>query len=72
MTSRTIIIELRVDYMDEEKHMLMKKVCGRAANKILSQAMLLQEKRPPQIAVHSNDYMHGTETIKAEDYENDE
>ena len=66
MAQRTYKIELKID-VPPEKHDVMRVAAREAAKHLLAMAMLVSEKRPPQIAVHSNDYFEGTEVIAMDD-----
>ena len=52
---RTYSIALRADFVDPEKYELMMEAVRRAAREILATAVMLQDKRPPQVALQSGD-----------------
>lgn len=60
---RTITIELRVDYDTKEKEDIIMIAAKRAANHLWTQALLIKDKRQPQIALMSGDMFTATEEI---------
>lgn len=52
---RTYTIELRVDFTDEEKYDTMLEMARTQAREFLSMAMLLKDKREPQISLECGD-----------------
>jgi hypothetical protein len=50
-SSRKWRIELKVDFDDEAKHPLIQKAVVRKAKELLATAMLLRDRRDPQVAV---------------------
>ncbi len=66
-TMKTFTIELRVDYSDEEKNDVIKEAIKVAAKHVYTTALLISEKRKPQVAVHSSDFFAGTEEIELAD-----
>lgn len=55
MAIRTYTIELRVDFEDEEKYDAMTEVAREAARSMVTMAMLLKDKREPQIMLSAGD-----------------
>lgn len=60
---RTITIELRVDYDTKEKEEIIMIAAKRAANHLWTQALMIKDKRQPQIALMSGDMFTATEEI---------
>lgn len=52
---RTYTIELRADFMDDEKHDILLSAVREAARTMLATALLLKDKRDPQIALQTGD-----------------
>lgn len=52
---KTYTIELRADYVDEEKHDVLLEAVREAARVMLSTAMMLKDKRDPQIMLQAGD-----------------
>ncbi len=67
MTLRTYKIELRVDFDVEGKGEMMLETVKMAARHLISTAMLVGEKRKPQIMIESGDMFSPTEEIMLED-----
>lgn len=65
-------IELAVDYDDDDKLEILRNTVKIAAKQMLTTAMLISDKRKPQIAVESDDMFEGTETISLIDDNPDE
>lgn len=60
---RQFTIELRVDYADQEKNEAMRKALQQAARHVYATATLLADGVKPQIAIFSDDFFTGHETI---------
>ena len=52
---RTYTIELRADFVDEDKHDILLEAVREAARTILTTAMMLKDKREPQIMLQTGD-----------------
>jgi hypothetical protein len=52
---RTYTIELRADFVDAEKYDLLMTAVRQAAREVLTTAVMLQDKRPPQVSLQSGD-----------------
>lgn len=52
---RTYTIELRADFQDDEKHDILLEAVREAARTMLTTAMMLKDKRDPQIALQAGD-----------------
>jgi len=73
MALETFTIELRVDFNDASKNELVVQAMRMAAKHVLTTAMLLQDKRPPQIALMtSNLFERDREISLADDIPADE
>ena len=64
---RTFKIELRVDDADKEKVKLIEQAAKVAAKHLLTTALLLADKRKPQIVLHSDDLFATEEEISLAD-----
>lgn len=60
---RTYTIELRADFQDEEKHDILLTAVREAAQTMLTTAMMLKDKRDPQISLQSGDMFVRNEDI---------
>lgn len=72
---RTYTIELRADFVDDSKYDLLAIAAREMARQLLSTALLLKDKRDPQIAYSSGDMFSrdkDLEIITAEDLERGE
>lgn len=70
---RTYKIELRVDFLDKDKFKHLEAAAKTAAKHLYTQALLLQDKRAPQIALEGSDFFSSTEEISlADDIPQDE
>ena len=70
---RTYTIELKADFQDEDKHDVLLQVAREKARELLSMALLLKDKREPQIAFQTGDMFERNkdlEIITADDLEN--
>jgi hypothetical protein len=67
MSAKTFEVEIIVDFIDESKNEIMKDLIRVAAKQLLTQAMLLQDKRPPQIKVSSGDHFESSTEIMLAD-----
>jgi hypothetical protein len=65
-------IEIAVDYDSDEKLEILRETVRQCAKQILTAAVLISDKRKPQIAVESDDMFEGTETISLIDDNPDE
>ena len=61
---KTYKLELKVDFQDEDKYKIIEQQLERAAREILAVAVIIQEKRKPQIALHSEDFFKGNEELE--------
>lgn len=52
---RTYTIELRADFVDPEKYDLLMQMMREKAREIMAVAILMQDKRKPQISLQSGD-----------------
>lgn len=69
---RTFTIELRVSHDTPERDELMRKAVRDAARNLFTVASMIQEKRKPAIAAHSNDYFEGEKEIMLDDSEDED
>lgn len=60
---RTYTVELRADFVDEEKHDILLSAVREAARTMLATAMLLKDKRDPQIALQTGDMFQKNDDI---------
>lgn len=60
---RTYTIELRVDFSEKENYELLLTSVREAAKGMLTTAVLLSDKRKPQIALQTGDLFEGNEDI---------
>jgi hypothetical protein len=67
MASETITIEIRFDHADRSKDELLTQVCRTAAKQILTTAMLLQDRRTPQIVLMSSNMFEREKEISLAD-----
>jgi hypothetical protein len=67
MSMRTYMIELRVDFEDKEKEEIMLTACKAAAKHVFTTAVLIADKRKPQIALQSGDHFAPAEDIMLAD-----
>ena len=63
MSQRQFTIELRVDYADEAKNVIMNTAMAQAARHVLATATLLKDGQDPTVAVFSEDFFIGKEDI---------
>ena len=63
MPQRQFTIELRVDYADEEKNVIMNMQLARQARHLLATATLLSDGQTPTIAAFSEDFFIGKAEI---------
>lgn len=62
----TITIELRVDFDTanaKEKNPMMLKMAQRSARELLTRAMMIQDRRAPQIMVSDGDFFSETKDV---------
>lgn len=52
-------ISLKVDFDDEKRYGLVLHMMRKAARQLLTQATLIQDSRPPQVAFESEDFFEG-------------
>lgn len=52
-------IELKVDFDDEKRYGMVLHMMRKAARQLLTQATLIQDSRPPQVAFTSDDFFEG-------------
>lgn len=52
---KTYTVELRADFVDDEKHDILLEAVREAARTMLTTAMMLKDKRDPQIALQAGD-----------------
>lgn len=52
---RTYTIELRADFQDDEKHDILLQAAREMARQLLATALMLKDKREPQISFSSGD-----------------
>lgn len=52
---RTITIELRVDFQENEKYDIVTEAARSSARELLTMALMLKDKREPQISLQSGD-----------------
>lgn len=66
---RTYSIELRVDFDDDvdNKKEVMNKAVRMAAKHLLGSALIISDKRKPEIVAQYDDFWVGTEKIELED-----
>jgi len=63
----TITIELRVDFdtaNQKEKNPVMLKIAQRCARELLTKAMMIQDRRAPQIMVSDGDFFSETKDVE--------
>lgn len=63
MARKTYRIELKLDVSDDNRHDAMLEVCKQYARDVLASAMLLQDGRPPSVALITDDTFTGSEEI---------
>ena len=61
---RTYTIELKIDFDDETKFTVVADHLKEQCRQTLAVCMMLAEKRPPQLAFHSQDFFHGNEDLE--------
>lgn len=61
---KTYTIELRADFVDEDKHDILLEAVREAARVMLTTAMMLKDKREPQIMLQAGDMFAKNEDIK--------
>lgn len=69
MATKTITIELRVDYDTPEKEALIVKAAKRAAKHLYTTALLVKDQRQPQIALSSGDMFTAKEELLLDEVE---
>jgi hypothetical protein len=63
-TMRTYTIELRVDYQDNEKYDIMLEAMRTMARDTMATALMLKDKRDPQVAFSSSDMFSKDESLE--------
>ena len=63
MSRKTYRIELKMDFNDDTRHEALISVAKQYARDLLASAMLLQDGRPPQVALITDDTFEGMEKI---------
>lgn len=63
MARKTYRIELKIDFNDDTRHEHLVAVCKQYARDLLASAMLLQDGRPPAVALITDDTFAGNEVI---------
>lgn len=61
---RTFLIEIRCDFQDDSKYDLMTTAAREAARGLLTHAILLKDKRDPNITLQSGDLFEGNKEIE--------
>ena len=64
---RTYTIELRADFLEEDKFKTIEAAAKVAAKHLFTTALLLQDKRKPEIALYGGDFFSSTEEIQLAD-----
>jgi hypothetical protein len=68
MPAKTFTIEIRTDHDTPDKDETMRLIARTTAKHLLTQALLLQDKRPPQVSLQSGDMFEAnTEVMLADD-----
>jgi len=67
MSLKKYIIEIAVDFTEEGKHEIIKAAARDAARTLLTQAMMMQDKRPPKVIIQSSDFFMGNDDLSLED-----
>lgn len=60
---KTYTVELRADFLEEDKHDILLQAVREAARTMLTTAMLLKDKREPQIALQTGDLFEGNKQV---------
>ena len=68
----TFTLELKVDVTSNEQREILNEALRTAAQMLFAQAAMLAQKRPPQIAVRSENSFAGVQELKLHDGENDD
>lgn len=63
----TVILELRVDFDDKSKEEVIKDAAKVAAKHLYTTALLIKDKRQPQIMLQAGDFLHPAEEIMLAD-----
>jgi hypothetical protein len=69
---RTFTIELRADYLDDDKFRVLETAMKQAAKHVYTTALLLQDKRKPEIALYGSDFFASRQEIELADDINEE
>lgn len=59
MAVKKFTVELQCEFSDEEKYMVIRNALREAARTVFTTALMMQERRKPAIAMHSNDFFEG-------------
>lgn len=61
---RTYVIELRADFVEEDKHDILLEAAREAARVMLATAMLLKDKRDPQVTLQTGDMFESNKDLE--------
>lgn len=61
---RTYTIELRADFIDESKHEILLGMAREKARELMTCAVLLKDKREPQVAFQTGDLFEGNKELE--------
>lgn len=64
---RTFTIELRADYLDDDKFRVLEMAMKAAAKHVYTTALLLQDKRKPEVALYGSDFFASRQEIELAD-----
>lgn len=64
---RTYTVELRADFIEDGKHDILLQAVREAARTMLATAMLLKDKRDPQIALQTGDMFETNKDLNVMD-----
>jgi hypothetical protein len=67
MSLKKYIIEIAVDFTEEGKHEIIKAATRDAARTLLTQAMMMQDKRPPKVIIQSSDFFMGNDDLSIDE-----
>jgi hypothetical protein len=56
---KTYMVSLKIDFDDEKRHGIMLKLARQAGRLLLTQASLIADNRPPQVAIECDDFFEG-------------
>lgn len=60
---KTYHLKAKIDFVDAERHEAILQIVRQAAQMILGSALMIQDKRPPNVTLEVHDMMNGTEVI---------